>query len=117
MKITAVRLFEVRGEMTFPGEFWEERLIRPVDIYPEHKDQGPGWLAKVEDGGYAMRSQFCEIQTDEGVIGLAGQRRPNRPLSSSTNWRPCSSATIRWPRSASGTGCTGRWCMAARGRR
>ena len=65
MKITAVRLFEVRGEMIFPGEFWEERLIRPVDIYPEHKDQGPGWLAKVADGGedggevrYEMRSLF-----------------------------------------------------------
>jgi len=79
MKITAVRLFEVRGEMTFPGEFWEERLIRPMDIYPEHKDQGPGWLAKTEDGGpnggevrYEMRSLFCEIQTDEGVTGLAG---------------------------------------------
>jgi L-alanine-DL-glutamate epimerase-like enolase superfamily enzyme len=72
MKITAVNLFEVRGEMAFEGEFWEERLVRPIDIYPEHKAQGPGWLTKIEDGRYAMRSQFCEIETDEGLTGLAG---------------------------------------------
>ena len=72
MKITAVRLFEVQGEMAFPGEFWEERLIRPMDIYPEHKTQGAGWLAKAGDGRYSMKSQFCEIQTDEGLTGLGG---------------------------------------------
>ena len=72
MKITAVRLFEVRGEMAFPGEFWEERLVRPMDIYPEHKAEGAGWLSRADSGNYAMRSLFCEIQTDEGVTGLAG---------------------------------------------
>ncbi len=72
MKITAVRLFEVQGEMAFPGEFWEERLIRPMDIYPEHKTQGAGWLAKAGDGRYSMKSQFCEIETDEGLTGLGG---------------------------------------------
>ena len=72
MKITAVRLFEVRGRMAFAGEFWEERLIRPIDIYPEHKVEGPGWLSRIEDGLYEMRSQFCEIETDEGVTGLGG---------------------------------------------
>ncbi len=72
MKITAVRLFEVRGRMAFAGEFWEERLIRPTDIYPEHKVEGHGWLSRIEDGLYEMRSQFCEIETDEGVTGLGG---------------------------------------------
>ena len=28
MKITDVRLFQLRGTMEFPGEFWEERLVR-----------------------------------------------------------------------------------------
>ncbi|MBN1583821.1 MAG: mandelate racemase/muconate lactonizing protein [Anaerolineae bacterium] len=72
MKITAVRLFEVRGTMAFPGTFWEERLIRPMDIYPEHKTQGAGWLAPADEGHYAMRSQFCQIETDEEVSGLGG---------------------------------------------
>lgn len=78
MKITAVRLFEVRGEMSFPGEFWEERLVRPVDIYPEHKVQGAGWLPKIEEGRYAIRAQFCEIETDEGVTGLGGPASPDQ---------------------------------------
>lgn len=72
MKITEVRLFEVRGEMAFEGEFWEERLIRPIDIYPEHKTASAGWLPKVDEGRYAMRSIFCEVVTDEGVTGLGG---------------------------------------------
>jgi L-alanine-DL-glutamate epimerase-like enolase superfamily enzyme len=72
MKITAVRLFEVRGEMSFPGEFWEERLVRPVDIYPEHKARGASWLPQTDEGRYAIRSMFCEIETDEGVTGLGG---------------------------------------------
>ena len=40
MKITAVRVFKVSGVTVLTGEFWEERLVRPVDIYPEHKTQG-----------------------------------------------------------------------------
>ena len=72
MKITAVRVFKVSGEMTFDGEFWEERLVRPVDIYPEHKKQGAGWLPKIADWRYAMHSFFCQIETDEGVTGLGG---------------------------------------------
>lgn len=72
MKIVGVKLFEVCGEMMFDGEFWEERLIRPIDIYPEHRDEGPNWLQKADDGQYRMRSVFCQIETDEGVTGLGG---------------------------------------------
>ena len=77
MKITSVRLFEVHGEMAFPGEFWEERLVRPVDIYPEYKARGAGWLPMIDEGRYAMRSQFCRIETDEGVTGLGGPLSPS----------------------------------------
>jgi len=72
MRITAVRLFEVRGVMAFPGTFWEERLVRPVDVYPEHKAEGANWLDQIDEGHYAMSSVFCEIETDEGVSGLGG---------------------------------------------
>jgi L-rhamnonate dehydratase len=80
MKITAVRLFELRGEMAFEGEFWEERLIRPVDIYPEHRVAGAGWLRRSENGRYAMRSIFCEIETDEGVTGIGGPTTEDQAL-------------------------------------
>jgi L-rhamnonate dehydratase len=72
MKITDVRLFQLRGTMQFPGEFWEERLIRPIDVYPEHKTEGPAWLEKLEEGTYRMTSIFLEIVTDEGVNGIGG---------------------------------------------
>ena len=58
--------------MEHAGEFWEERLIRPIDIYPEHKDEGAGWLEPVGDGKYRVVSYFVRIETDDGVSGLGG---------------------------------------------
>ncbi|MBN1937645.1 MAG: mandelate racemase/muconate lactonizing protein [Anaerolineae bacterium] len=72
MKITAVRVIQLDGAMPFAGEFWEERLVRPLDIYPEHKVQGAGWLGRLDEGRYHMRSFFCQIETDEGVTGIGG---------------------------------------------
>jgi L-alanine-DL-glutamate epimerase-like enolase superfamily enzyme len=72
MKIADVRLFHLRGTMEFPGEFWEERLVRPIDVYPEHKSEGPAWLEKLDEGKYRMSSIFLEIVTDDGVSGIGG---------------------------------------------
>lgn len=72
MKITAVRLWQLSGRMRFEGEFWEERLIRPIDIYPEHTGEGAGWLPKIEPNLYAMSSIFIELETDAGVSGIGG---------------------------------------------
>ena len=41
MKITKVRLRQVEGVMKHPDPFWEERLVRPVDVYPKFKAEGP----------------------------------------------------------------------------
>ena len=74
MKITNVRLRELTGTLRHEGEFWEERLIRPIDVYPEHKALGPTeWMPeRVEVGVSRVRSVFLEIETDEGVTGLGG---------------------------------------------
>jgi L-rhamnonate dehydratase len=72
MKITDLRLFQLRGTMEFPGEFWEERLVRPLDVYPEHRAEGPAWLEQIADGRYRMSSIFLEIVTDDGVSGIGG---------------------------------------------
>jgi L-rhamnonate dehydratase len=72
MKITDLRLLQLRGTMEFAGEFWEERLIRPIDVYPEHKAEGTAWLEQADEGRYRMESIFLEIQTDEGVTGIGG---------------------------------------------
>jgi L-rhamnonate dehydratase len=72
MQITTIRLFETQGIMEFEGTFWEERLVRPVDIYPEHKTQGAHWLTQIDETHYRMQSHWVQIETDEGVDGLAG---------------------------------------------
>lgn len=72
MQITAVRILEVQGIMEHQGEFWEERLIRPIDIYPEHKHQGPNWLEKVSEGKYRIKAYFAQIETDQDITGIGG---------------------------------------------
>lgn len=72
MKITAIRLFQLEGILEHPDEFWEERLVRPLDIYPEHKAEGGDYSPKIGPGQYRIISGFVEVQTDEGVTGLGG---------------------------------------------
>jgi hypothetical protein len=39
MRITAVRLRRVSGTLPTQGDMWEERLVRPLDIYPEYRSR------------------------------------------------------------------------------
>jgi L-rhamnonate dehydratase len=72
MRIADVRLHQVAGTMAFPGEFWEERLIRPVDLYPRFAAEGPTHLSKVAEGQYRIEAVFVEIETDDGAAGIGG---------------------------------------------
>ena len=60
MRISDVRLRQVIGRMPFEGEFWEERLIRPVDLYPSFRAMGPELLPKAGDGAYRIETFFVE---------------------------------------------------------
>ena len=73
MRITEVRLFQVQGTLEHEGPFWEERLVRPIDLYPEHRIEGPAdYPVPIAEGRYLVQSIFLEIETDEGVKGLSG---------------------------------------------
>jgi L-alanine-DL-glutamate epimerase-like enolase superfamily enzyme len=72
MKITHVRVFQVEGVLEHEGEFWEERLVRPIDIYPEHKVEAFNEMEKLPSGEYRIVSNFVEIGTDAGVTGIGG---------------------------------------------
>jgi L-rhamnonate dehydratase len=74
VKITALRLREVTGTIHHDGDFWEERLIRPIDVYPEHRAEGPGgWLPeRIDENHSRIRTVFVQIETDEGVTGIGG---------------------------------------------
>lgn len=88
MKITNVRLFQVEGILEHRGEFWEERLIRPVDIYPEHKVEGASWLERVADDKYRIVAHFVEIETDAGVSGVGGPMPAEQAYIIATQLKP-----------------------------
>ncbi len=72
MKIRAVRCTLYSGTIEDADVFWEERLIRPVDIYPQFGDEGVTSLARPESGSYPVREIFLHIESDSGEIGTAG---------------------------------------------
>jgi L-alanine-DL-glutamate epimerase-like enolase superfamily enzyme len=73
VKITDVRLHEVKGTLPYTeGEFWETRLIQPVDIYPEFRDEARLPLKTIEGVGLPITSVFVEVETDEGITGIGG---------------------------------------------
>ena len=72
MKITAVTVYELQGVLEHDEEFWEERLLRPLDIYPEHKAEGAHEMFAVGGGQYRISAFFVDIETDEGVSGRGG---------------------------------------------
>ena len=76
MRITGLRLRQLTGIMEHEEPFWEERLQRPIDVYPEHKARTAAegyWMPRpVAPGRARVVSVFLEIDTDEGVTGLAG---------------------------------------------
>ena len=73
MKITAVRLRCVSGTMKTDGAFWEERLVRPIDVYPEYRAR-QDYEGEVQTASDALPivAYFVQIETDQGVIGIGG---------------------------------------------
>ena len=73
MRITFVRVFRLTGTMETSGPFWEERLVRPVDIYPAYRvrDDFEGGV-QIDATHFRMEQHFLRIETDEGPFGIAG---------------------------------------------
>lgn len=87
MKITAVRCLQLTGTLQHPSPFWEERLIRPLDLYERHRAAGPEYLEPLGEGRYRIESTFLEIETDEGVVGRAGPLPPSVAYSILSDFR------------------------------
>ena len=77
MKITDLRIRQLNGTMIHPEPFWEERLIRPIDVYPAYRQQFRQDTSNRQEETYQMSSVFLQIDTDEGVTGLSGPISPN----------------------------------------
>lgn len=74
MKIEKLRLRHVFGTIETDGTFWEERLVMPLDVYPEFRDvtKRVGWSDQRSENQLAHDAYFVQIETDEGVIGIGG---------------------------------------------
>jgi L-rhamnonate dehydratase len=72
MRITAVRLRRVSGTLPTQGDMWEERLVRPLDIYPEYRTRNDFEGGIQTADGFKISTVFLQIDTDEGLSGLAG---------------------------------------------
>jgi len=74
MKITGTRFVRVKGTWAYDGPLGEERLVRPVDIYPEFRAMPPDTPRSTGKKGarYPMEAIFSFIDTDEGASGMYG---------------------------------------------
>ncbi len=72
MKITNIRLRKLEGTLPEPPFAREERLRQPTDIYPEFKARRVPPPAHAAKGPYKFSRIFVQIDTDEGVSGIAG---------------------------------------------
>ena len=74
MKIEKVRLRHLFGTIETDGVFWEERLVQPLDVYPEFRNIGGRveWSQEKTKNELAHAAYFVQIETDEGVIGIGG---------------------------------------------
>lgn len=88
MKIAEVRVFRVEGVLEHAGEFWEERLVRPVDIYPEHKAEGATWIEPLGPGKYHNVAHFVEIVADSGLTGIGGPMPEGQAYIVATQLKP-----------------------------
>jgi L-alanine-DL-glutamate epimerase-like enolase superfamily enzyme len=71
IKITGVKAFTVYAEFPFKDEkYMEERLVRPIDIYPEYFKTGPQPTKKVSKETMEITRSFMEISTDAEISGL-----------------------------------------------
>ena len=73
MKITNLHLRKLTGTMETDGTFWEDRLARPIDIYPEYRRAPMDTFEnQIDDRYYRIVAWFVDVETDEGATGTAG---------------------------------------------
>ncbi len=78
MKITRLRVRRVTGTMATERPMWEDRLVRPVDIYPAfRRDPWRTGGEHLDDHRFRMTQDFLDIETDEGITGRAGPLWPD----------------------------------------
>jgi L-rhamnonate dehydratase len=79
MKITELKFEKLTGSWEPPWPLFEERLVRPTDVYPEHRsenDEGGFNFKRLPDDKVEVNGIFLHVSTDEGITGVAGPVGP-----------------------------------------
>ena len=71
--IGRVRLWNVSGPSGRADDFWEARVVMPVDLYPEHR-QAPDIDYEMHSGPTAI-AIFVELETEDGATGKRSELR------------------------------------------
>ena len=115
MKIERVICTAYQGTMEHPEVFWEERLVRPVDIYPQFQSEGPTFLPRSGPSSYEIKSIFVRIDAEDGTTGRGGPITEEQAfIINKTMGRRSWSDRTHWLRSSCGTSFTGTACTAAK---
>ena len=73
--ISNVRIRHVFGTLETDGEFWEERLVMPLDVYEEFRESKQRTGVVTDQSGanhMGLDAYFIQIETDDGAIGVGG---------------------------------------------
>ena len=74
-QITNVKIRHVFGTIETEGEFWEERLVMPLDVYEEFRVSQQRFSVVTDQSGVNHMEHdayFIQIETDDGAIGIGG---------------------------------------------
>jgi L-alanine-DL-glutamate epimerase-like enolase superfamily enzyme len=77
MKITDIRFEQLEGILETDIDLFQERLIRPIDIYPDHRQETmevmhPDRFRSRGEGRWEVSTVVVHIDTDEGLSGISG---------------------------------------------
>ena len=77
-----IRFERLEGVLESDIDLFRERLIRPIDIYPEHRAEGAkemsaGRFQELGDGKWRVWNVVLSIDTDEGITGISGPMSVN----------------------------------------
>ncbi|RJS94197.1 mandelate racemase/muconate lactonizing protein [Candidatus Bathyarchaeota archaeon] len=74
MIIKDLRTFTLRSGPIVPKGFWEERLVRPVDIYERFRDEGPYQLGEEKTFEQIFLEVIVENRDERGIFGPISAR-------------------------------------------
>ena len=76
MKIKNIKIRHLYGTINTDGNFWEERLVRPIDIYSEFRTNQDwhviNFSNQIDKNKLSHDAYFVQIETNNNFYGIGG---------------------------------------------